>query len=204
MIFWDLLKIFGITLVSLTGLFLLGGLVAEASQRGLAPAQIFTIIPLMVPSMLPYTIPAATLFATCNVYGRLAKDNEITALRAAGVSLGRILLPSALLGVLASARTLGLYYDTIPRSRQRVREHLLGDVNALLYTLLKRNGSINHRDLPYVLFVREVRGDRLIDVIFKRRPVDPAGKRPVKGDGYDTVARARWATLRVEKSMDAL
>src|SRR5438128_4085514 len=103
MIFWDLLKIFAITLVSLTGLFLLGGLVAEASQRGLAPAQIFTIIPLMVPSMLPYTIPAATLFATCNVYGRLAKDNEITALRAAGVSLARILLPSGLLGVIASA-----------------------------------------------------------------------------------------------------
>jgi len=165
MIFWDLLKIFAITLVSLTGLFLLGGLVAEASQRGLAPAQILTIIPLMIPSMLPYTIPAATLFATCNVYGRLAKDNEITALRAAGVSLARILLPSALLGVLSSGATLGLYYSTIPRSCLMVREHLLGDVNDLLYTALKRNGSISHRKLPYVLFVREVRGDRLIDAI---------------------------------------
>src|SRR5262245_8052662 len=127
MILWDLIKVFTITLMSLTGLFLLGGLVAEASQRGLAPAQILTIIPLMVPSMLPYTIPAATLFATCNVYGRLAKDNEITALRAAGVNLRTILAPSLLLGVAGSVATLGLYYYTIPRSFQMVREHLLGD-----------------------------------------------------------------------------
>src|SRR5438046_3970791 len=139
MIFWDLLKIFAITLVSLTGLFLLGGLVAEASQRGLAPAQILTIIPLMIPSMLPYTIPAATLFATCNVYGRLAKDNETTALRAAGVNLLTILTPSLVLGLAATAATLGLYYYTIPRSYQLVREHLLSDTNEVLYTLLKRN-----------------------------------------------------------------
>jgi lipopolysaccharide export system permease protein len=200
MIFWDLLRIFVITLVSLTGLFLLGGLVAEASQRGLAPAQILTIIPLMIPSMLPYTIPAATLFATCNVYGRLAKDNEITALRAAGVSLGKILLPSALLGVLASGATLGLYYDMIPRSCLMVREHLLGDVNDLLYTALKRNGSISHRKLPYVLFVREVRGDRLIDAIFKKQAsAKPGANESIR---YETVVRARWATLHVEKSTD--
>jgi lipopolysaccharide export system permease protein len=198
MIFWDLLKIFAITLVSLTGLFLLGGLVSEASQRGLAPAQIFTIIPLMIPSMLPYTIPAATLFATCNVYGRLAKDNEIIALRAAGVNLGRILIPSFVLGVAASGATLALYYHVIPRSCALVREHLLSDVNELLMTALKRNGSISHRELPYVLFVREVRGDRLFDAIFKKQTKPPKERKKESGD-YDIVARARWATLHVEK-----
>ena len=192
-ILWDLVKVFAITLVSLTGLFVLGGLVAEASQRGLAPAQVLTIIPLMVPSMLPYTIPAATLFATCNVYGRLAKDNEITALRAAGVNLCVILSPSLLLGLAATAATAGLYYDVIPRSYEMVRDHLLQDTNELLYTLLKRNGSIKDQRLPYVLFVRDVRGDRLIDAVFKRK---------AKPSGYDTVARAREATLRVEKVID--
>lgn len=195
-IFWDLIKVFAITLVSLSGLFVLGGMVAEASQRGLAPAQILTIIPLMIPSMLPYTIPAATLFATCNVYGRLAKDNEITALRAAGVNLLTILKPSLLLGILATAATLGLYYHAIPRSFQMVRERLLGDTNEVLYTVLKRNGCIQHPKLPYVLFVREVRGDRLIDPVFKRR----VGK----SANYDTVARAREASLRVEKVNDSV
>src|SRR5258706_15795335 len=113
-IMWELIRIFSITLVSLTALFLLGGLVAEASQRGLAPAQIFSIMPLMVPSMLPYTIPATTLFATCNVYGRLAKDNEITALRPAGVNLWQILPPAVLLRVLATAANGALPYDAVP------------------------------------------------------------------------------------------
>jgi lipopolysaccharide export system permease protein len=196
---WDLLKVFAITLVSLTGLFLLGGLVAEASQRGLAPAQMLTIIPLMIPSLLPYTIPAATLFTTCNVYGRLAKDNEVTALRAAGVNLFTILKPSLVLGVLASGATLGLYYQIIPRSFQMVREHLLGDTNELLMTMLKRNGCIRDRRLPYVLFAREVRGDRLVDAIFKRRVAKAPPDSPIQ---YDTVARAREAHLRVETIID--
>lgn len=195
MILWDLIKVFAVTLVSLTGLFLLGGLVAEASQRGLAPAQVLTIIPLMVPSMLPYTIPAATLFAACNVYGRLAKDNEITALRAAGVNLRVILIPSLLMGLASTVATAALYYHTIPRSYQLVREHLLSDTNELLYTLLKRNGCIKHKDLPYVLFVREVRGGRLIDVVFKRLAS--------KSTAYDTVARAREATMSVERVIDS-
>ncbi len=182
MIFWDLIKVFAVTLIGLSGLFVLAGLVAEASQRGLAPAQVLSIIPLMIPSMLPYTIPAATLFATVNVYGRLAKDNEITALRPAGVNLRRILGPSLLLGLGGSAATLGLYYQLIPNSFQAVRDHLLTDTNELLYTVLKRNGCIKDSRLPYVIFVRDVRGTRLIDVIFKRKVP--------KSQEYDIVARA--------------
>ena len=195
-ILWELLKVFAVTLIGLTGLFVLAGLVAEASQRGLAPAQVLSIIPLMIPSMLPYTIPAATLFATVNVYGRMAKDNEITALRAAGVNLRGILAPSLVLGLVGSGATLALYYRTIPSSFQLVRDHLLEDTNELLYTLLKRNGCIKDRKLPYVLFVRDVRGDRLIDAIFKRTVP--------RSTGYDTVARASEARLRVEKRIDTV
>ena len=194
MILWDLIKVFVVTLIGLTGLFVLAGLVAEASQRGLAPAQVLSIIPLMIPSMLPYTIPAATLFATVNVYGRMAKDNEITALRAAGVNLRRILAPSVLLGLGGAAATVGLYYELIPSSFQAVRDHLLKDTNELLYTVLKRNGCIKDSRLPYVIFVRDVRGTRLIDVIFKRKVP--------KSQEYDTVARAHEARLRVENVED--
>ncbi len=194
MILWDLIKVFVVTLVGLTGLFVLAGLVAEVSQRGLAPAQIFGIIPLMIPSMLPYTIPAATLFSTVNVYGRMAKDNEIVALRAAGVNLRAILAPSLLLGLGGSAATLGLYYQTIPNSFQMVREHLVSDANEFMYAVLKRNGCIYDKKLPYVLFVRDVRGTRLIDAIFKRK-IPKAG-------GYDTVARAHEARLRAESLVD--
>src|SRR6266516_2611839 len=105
MIFGELVRVFVLALVALTGLFLLGGLVSEATHRGLAPSQILMVIPLLVPSTLPFTIPATTLFATCVVYGRLAGDNEVLAVKAAGVHLGRIIAPSVILGLITCVGT---------------------------------------------------------------------------------------------------
>src|SRR5215216_1105968 len=99
MIFWDLMKIFLLSLLGLTGILLLAGLVAEASQQGLSPTQILMIIPLLIPSTMPYTIPATTLFATCVVYGRLTADNELLAIRASGVNIFLVIKPALLLGV---------------------------------------------------------------------------------------------------------
>ena len=77
MIFWELLRIFSLTLIGLTGMFVIVGLVPLVSQNGLGAEQLLRIIPLFVPYTLPYTVPATTLFACCVVYGRLANDNEI-------------------------------------------------------------------------------------------------------------------------------
>jgi len=38
-----------------------GGLIAEAMKNGLSPLQIVAAIPLMLPSMFPYTVPTTTL-----------------------------------------------------------------------------------------------------------------------------------------------
>src|SRR5215813_15636681 len=113
MILKDLLKVFTVSLVAITGLLLLAGLFTEATQRGLEPGQILTIIPLLIPSTLPYTLPATTLFATCVVYGRLAHDNEILAIRASGINLVKVVGPGILLGLLTSGITMGLYYHVI-------------------------------------------------------------------------------------------
>src|SRR5207248_1755832 len=91
MIFWELARVFILALVALTGMLVMGGVVAEATQRGLGPIQLLQAIPLLIPSTLPYTLPATTLFATCVVYGRLAHDNEILALKAAGVHLWHVI-----------------------------------------------------------------------------------------------------------------
>ena len=39
MIFWELVKVFLLSLVSLTGLFLMAGLIQQATQLGLSPMQ---------------------------------------------------------------------------------------------------------------------------------------------------------------------
>lgn len=189
MILGELVKVFGLSLLAITGLLLLAGIVAEATQQGLGPSQVIMIMPLLIPSMLPYTIPATTLFATCIVYGRLAADNEILAVKAAGVNLLKVVRPCLLLGVLMSVVTAGLYYDLIPRTQNQLRDAVLQDVEEFLYTMLKRDHRIRHPKLDYEIYIKRVQGRKLIDPVFKRRD---------KKGHYDIVAEAREADLRVD------
>jgi lipopolysaccharide export system permease protein len=186
----ELVKVFLMALVSLTGLFLIVGLISEAAQRGLSLMQVVSIIPLFIPNMLPYTIPATTLFATCVVYGRMSHDNEIVVLKAAGVNILHTLKPAILLGSCAAAVTMFLYYDIIPRTQRLLRIKIMSDAEDVIYSLIKREGALSKTDMQYAMYVREVQGKRLLDVIFK--------KKSPTGQGYELVARAREARLRVD------
>jgi lipopolysaccharide export system permease protein len=188
-IFWELTRVFLLSLLGITGILLMAGIVAEASRHGLGPLQILAIIPLIVPSTLPYTIPATTLFATCVVYGRLAHDNEILAIKAAGVNVLVVIWPAVLLGMLMSALTIGLYVSVIPCTHHLMRSMLLNDVEELLYTMLRQDGIIKYPKMNYEMYVKRVVGRKLIDTEFKRRDKT--------GQYYDVVARAREAELRV-------
>jgi lipopolysaccharide export system permease protein len=190
LILLELIKVFLLSLTALTGLFLLGGLIQEATQRGLSPGQILMVIPLLIPNTLPYTIPATTLFATCVVYGRMAHDNEILVLKTAGVNILHLLKPALALGILTTLVTMYLYYDTIPRTQRIMRQKVLSDAEEVLYGLIKREGCLRQPGMQYVMYVREVQGKRLIDVVFKRRQPN--------GQGYDVVARTREARLRFD------
>ncbi|MBX9680878.1 MAG: LptF/LptG family permease [Gemmataceae bacterium] len=188
MILWDLFKIFALAWFSLTALFLMAGLVAEATQQGLSPGQILAIMPYIIPSTLPYTLPTTTLFATCIVYGRLAADNEVLALKAAGVHLGHIVTPAIILGGAVSAATFLMYLDVIPYTHHELRSRFLRDVEEFLYSMLRRDGVIRNNKLSYTIYVKKVDERNLIDAIFMKR--DASG-------GYEAVARAQEAEIRV-------
>jgi len=194
MILAELIKVFLMSLIALTGMFLLAGLIQEATQKGLSPGQIVMAIPLIIPNTLPFTIPATTLFATCVVYGRMSADNEVLVLRAAGVNIYHLIWPALILGIGTMAATGALYYDTIPRSQRLLQAQLLNDAEDILYGMLKREGGLRQANLDYVLFVRDVQGRTLVDVVIKKRKADRTG--------YEMVARAQTATLYVRKVTD--
>jgi lipopolysaccharide export system permease protein len=189
MVFWEMAKVFTLSLIGITGILLMAGIVAEASQQGLSPGQVVEIIPLLIPSTLPYTIPATTLFATCVVYGRLAADNEILALKAAGVNVLKVVYPGVFLGLLMSCATMGLYYRLIPYTHGLMRSMFLDEVEESLYAVLRRDKAINQPRLNYAMWVREVQGKKLINALFK--------KRDEKTGQYEVIAWAREAELQV-------
>jgi len=199
LIFWELVKVFLMSLGTVTGLLVTVPLFQQANQLGLTLSQVIEAIPLFVPNMLPYTIPATTLFASCVVYGRLSHDNEVVAIKAAGVHLFNILKPALVLGFITTALTAGLYHTVIPLSQQLLYKQLLDDPEELLYNMLRRDRTLRHPNMPYVIYVKDVQGKRLIDVVLKKRAkvIDPASKQEVFF-GYDFTARIREARLRVD------
>ncbi len=169
MIFWELFKVFALSLLGITGIMLIASIVAEASQQGLSLMQTLQIIPLLIPSTLPYTIPATMLFATCVVYGRLSHDNEILAIKSAGINILHVVKPALILGLAVSGATMGLYYRLIPQTHHLLRTMFLKEVEESLYGMLRTTRQINFPHLSYAIFAERVEGKKLINAIFKKR-----------------------------------
>src|SRR4029079_17330583 len=201
LIFFELVKVFLMSLGTVTGLLVTVPLFQQAAQMGLTLRQGIEAIPLFVPNMLPYTIPATTLFASCVVYGRLSHDNEVVAIKGAGVHLITILQPALILGIITTIVTAGLYHTVIPVSQQLLFKQLLDDPEELLYNMLRRDRCLRHPNMPYVIYVKDVQGKRLIDVVLKRRAKvkDPESGKEVFF-GYDFTARIHEPRLRVDQA----
>ncbi len=188
----ELLKIFSLALVALTGLILLAGIISEAMKNGFGPAQILAIIPLLLPSLLPYTVPTTTLFTTCIVYGRLAADNEILALKAAGIHVLHVISPALFLGAATTVVTFVFYIDIIPQTGSMLRNLVVNDIEELLYAMLRKDNCIKHPRINYEITVKNMQGRKLIDATFMRKA--PNGK------GFDMIAHAKEAELRVDST----
>ena len=98
----EVVRAFSLALLTMTAIFVLFMVVAEARDIGLSPQDIVELVPYVIPSTLPYTIPVSLLFAVTVVYGRLAGDNEIIAVKTAGLSVMTILWPTFVLAIALS------------------------------------------------------------------------------------------------------
>ena len=70
----------------------------------------------LIPSYLIYIVPISLLLSTLYSLSSLTKNNELTAMRASGVSLLRLMLPFVSVGFLASLLVAGINETVGPRS----------------------------------------------------------------------------------------
>ncbi len=83
----------------------------------------------LTPQLLYLILPLGVLVASLVSFGMLAQSNEITAIKAAGISLYRIALPVFVLAALLSAALFLLEYSWIPaanRHQDAVRNRIKG------------------------------------------------------------------------------
>ena len=117
-IFWylfrDLVRFFILTSGTLAGIMSFGGLMRPLTENGLNAGQVGRMLTDLMPAMMAYSLPAAALFATTVVYGRLAADNELTACRATGMSYIAIGLPAIVFSLVISILSLLLVCFVVP------------------------------------------------------------------------------------------
>ena len=104
----------------------LPGLVVNAVARvgSVGMAAVIGFMPLILLDLLPYILPIGFLLSVVATYGRLAADNEWTAMCMAGISPYRLALPGLTVAVLASAGTHYLVSYVAPGARFEKHHYL--------------------------------------------------------------------------------
>jgi len=114
----------GFALTALTSLMLLNQIAKQFGSlvgKGLPWSVILEVFVLSIPFIIAVTLPMAVLVAVLHVFTHLAGDNEITAMQASGVSVGRVIRP-VLAGAAVVALLSFLWNDQVlPRSNHRLR-----------------------------------------------------------------------------------
>jgi LPS export ABC transporter permease LptF len=75
----------------------------------------------VLPFSLIFTIPWGLLTSVLLVFGRLSADNELTALRSNGVSIGRICIPLVVIALLCTAASVWLNVQVAPAAQEEMR-----------------------------------------------------------------------------------
>src|SRR5881394_435428 len=110
--------------------------------KGLPWGVIFEVFALSIPFIVAMTLPMAVLVAVLYTFSHLAADNEVTAMKASGISAGRILRP-VLGGATLIAVIAFVWNDQIlPRSNHELRT-LLVDIQRKKPTFQLKEQVIN-------------------------------------------------------------
>jgi lipopolysaccharide export LptBFGC system permease protein LptF len=144
-VFKDLFKIFALTNGALSGIMSFGGLLRPLTQQGLDASQVVQMLMFLSPAMTAYSLPIAALFAATVVYGRLSADNELTACRAGGISLGPMFgmaLPALLFGLVVAILSLVLLCFIVPTYTLKVERVIYSNLAKLIANRIERTHEV--------------------------------------------------------------
>lgn len=163
----EFFKMFFITLTALTVLVLIVFVVREAVRQGLGLGPIARLMPYMLPHVLHFTLPGTTLFAICSVYGKLAAQNELVALKSAGISPLVVLRPLLVVVCIISLVTVALNDIAASWGRRGVQRVVIESVEEIAYGVLATQKSYSTG--RFSISVKRVDGRTLILPLVKFR-----------------------------------
>lgn len=140
-IFKEIAYPFIIILFVLTFVLLMGKILQVMDlmvNKGIGFFTVTRLIIYLLPAFMTFTIPIALLIAILIAMGRLSADNEITVLKASGVSLTQIYLPVAIASLISFIITIIIGHFLVPQSNFATKH--------LLFTIAQQNASIGIKE----------------------------------------------------------
>jgi len=119
-----------------------------------------------LPAVISLTLPMALLLATILVIGRLSSDLEILALRSAGVSLFRVLVPILSVGLAISLANILFNESVVPRANYHA-EILLSNLKNTNISIRENINLTQYDDQGFplrIINVRDVVDEQLNDI----------------------------------------
>ena len=138
--------------------------VAEMQERKLHLLDVIEYCAALTPGFLVLVLPVALLLAMLYTLTNLARHNEITAMRAAGLSLWRICAPFFAVGLLASGLLFALTEVVVPRSDDwafRIKTRYVQKAEDNKLQSLAREFGLNNERAQRKWYIREYDARRM-------------------------------------------
>ena len=157
----------GVTVAVFTFVLLLVASLKRLSDllvnRNVGLTAVVQFLLLAMPKVLMFSLPMAMLATALLAFGRMSADNEITAMRANGISLGQVATPVLFLASMVSALCLYVSTTLMPQCQFQLKTLLLRIGLERPMALLEENVAI--RDFPgYIICLSHKKGNVIEDV----------------------------------------
>ncbi len=155
-------------------------------------------IALLIPYVMAYVLPFATITAVILTFGRFSADQELTAVRASGISLVSLVTPIVLLSIALCALCAWFNLWVAPQCRKAYKNITFSLGARSISNLITEDRFID--ELPgFVIYIRKRKGDDLEDVRVYKLENNQITTRVLARKGtmfYDDAARTIRFTLR--------
>ena len=188
------MRLFLLSLGGLTSFLLVVGIATESIREGLRLSLVLQIIPFLVPDSMRLSIPAAALMAACGTFGRMAGENEILAIKAAGASPWQVLKPALAAAFLVSLSALWIGDLALRWGRPGIDHLIISSLEQIAYAVLTTQKTFARDE--YSITVQRVVDRTLV------APVITFHKGGPTGAGYTVTARQ--AELRSDPTDSSL
>ena len=162
-VLFELIKVFSVTVTSLTVLMVLVGVVREAVEQGLGLVHVLEMLPYILPNALLYALPGSMLFAVSIVYGRMSGANEIVAIKSLGINPMTVLWPALILSFLLSLVCVWLNDVAVSWGFNNVQRVAIEALDDIAYGMLRTQKSFSSS--RFSINVKKIDGRRLINPV---------------------------------------